>query len=123
VPIRRLPLSREILDEFDLSSESLDVKSCEVILDFLRGNPEFANAGRQAVVDLTIAEQHDQFCRKYFSARKKAVRFSVPKTVPDVVVSVILKAYFDFKDDALQTITQQHQWSMAAENMVGELAR
>lgn len=46
---------------------------------------------------------------------------AVPRTVPDELVSVILHELFRFPADQLQRIQIEHQSTMAAENMVGDL--
>ena len=45
---------------------------------------------------------------------------SVPKTVPDPLVSVILENYYDINKQRLKQVQYEHQISMAAENKVGE---
>jgi len=58
---------------------------------------------------------------KYFSAKFKVLVPSIPKTVPDYMASVILKKFYNYSQDKLKIISIEHQHSMAAENMVGEL--
>ena len=43
------------------------------------------------------------------------------QTVPDEMVSKILKKYFNYDEEKLNLIKREHQQSMAIENMVGEL--
>ena len=62
-----------------------------------------------------------EFAEKYFRSKFTKVTPSIPQTVPDQMVSVILRKFYSHPSEKLNHIKIEHQHSMAAENMVGEL--
>lgn len=91
------------------------------VIRFLTYYPEAASAlrGSKAPVvgsELYIRQQADLFARSRAPRRPKE-----PETVPDDIVSVILTGYFGIPLDSTERIKREHQLSMAAENMVGDL--
>jgi hypothetical protein len=56
-----------------------------------------------------------------FSAARIPRAPKKPATVPDEMVSVILRGYFDIPHDDLKRVKHEHLLSMSAENMVGDL--
>ena len=44
-----------------------------------------------------------------------------PTTVPDEVVSIVLNISFNIQPENLERIKEEHRFSMAAENIVGDL--
>ncbi|MGE8690794.1 MAG: SinI family restriction endonuclease [Achromobacter sp.] len=91
------------------------------LIRFLAMNPEAASAmrGRRGVEpgsEAYIELQADSFV----AARAPRVP-SPPATVPDEMVSVILGSYFNIAENELDRVKREHQLSMGAENLVGEL--
>lgn len=62
-----------------------------------------------------------KLAEKYFTALNKIIAPSLPSTVPDQMVSKILETFYGHKKESLERIKEEHQHSMAAENMVGAL--
>ena len=58
---------------------------------------------------------------KKFSESRKIKKLSLPQTIPDEVVSLILKEYYKKPEKELAKIQTEHQESMSAENIVGDL--
>ena len=62
-----------------------------------------------------------ELAEKYFTSKFTKVSPSIPTTVPDEMVSLILKKFYKHPQENLKNRQIEHQHSMAAENMVGEL--
>jgi hypothetical protein len=56
-----------------------------------------------------------------FSSSRDVRSPRAPATIPDEMVSVILKEYFDIPQADLERVKREHSLSMGAENFVGEL--
>lgn len=95
-------------------------KYAKVIL-FLSCQPAAASAMRGAnAPGIGSAEYVRRQAAAFSSARHP--RFpQAPKTVPDEMVSVILKEYFDIPQADLERVKREHLLSMGAENLVGDL--
>ena len=50
-----------------------------------------------------------------------AEKLEPPTTVPDEVVSIVLNISFNIQPENLERIKEEHRFSMAAENIVGDL--
>lgn len=91
-----------------------------LILEFLRDNPTYFS-GRRKAWDLTqtegVASLHDY----YVNEKNKRLSFVKPTTIPDDAVSKILEVCCDIPVSELERIKLEHQLSMSAENLVGEL--
>lgn len=88
------------------------------VIKFLVDNPDSARAYRGG---LPGSEEYIALlATKYASAR--APKFpQVPSTVPDPAVSVVLQSFFHVAESDLDRIKTEHQLSMAAENLVGDI--
>lgn len=94
-------------------------KSFVKIIEFLRDNPEKFSKSRSH--SLFNEDDINALYGIYLSAKHQKIRLVEPRTIPDEAVSVLLKATFGYGDEALERIKREHQYSMAAENMVGYL--
>lgn len=56
-----------------------------------------------------------------FANSRKARAPKPPATIPDEMVSVILVSYFQIPQADVERVKQEHQLSMGAENLVGDL--
>ena len=93
---------------------STEPKIIETLKHFFSNYPELFNTRKKnPVLDIEIENR----VKNHF---KKNIIPSIPKTIPDPSVSVILKDYYDIPDSELEKIQKQHQLSMAAENKVGD---
>jgi len=93
-----------------------------IILDFLDKNPEqFSSRKKKDRPNPRTQSGREEIGKIIDSAREKRHLPREPKTVPDEVVSIILELYFDVSPEKLECIKIEHQLSMAAENIVGEL--
>ena len=63
----------------------------------------------------------NELAKRYFKYKFAKVSLSTPQTVPDEMVSVVLKRFYNHSLEKIKTIKIEHQQSMAAENMIGEL--
>jgi hypothetical protein len=57
----------------------------------------------------------------YFEGYRRSVFPKVPETVPDEMVSVIMREAYGYTDEECAKIKLEHQYSMCAENCVGNL--
>ena len=93
----------------------------DTILTFLHDHPELYNPSSKLDVSDPKNEDGKKFIRKRIEENlDKSIIPSVPKTVPDPLVSVILENYYDIDKNRLKQVQYEHQISMAAENKVGE---
>lgn len=54
------------------------------------------------------------------SSTERIHRPSIPPTVPDPVVSLVLEKYYEIENSKINEVAHEHKLSMAAENKVGE---
>jgi len=89
------------------------------ILSFLNDNPEMFSKNRKYSLfkDDDIVSLHNL----YLKSKNQKIRLIEPRTIPDDAVSILLKYTFGYSSKDLQRIKLEHQYSMAAENMVGYL--
>jgi len=92
-------------------------KKFEAILNFLKQNPD------RVPNNLNISLEEDIFklYKKYQNSLLTIMTLSKPNTIPDIAVSVVLQSYLELSKEKVEYIKETHQYSMAAENMVGFL--
>jgi hypothetical protein len=89
------------------------------LMQFLVANAELLPKPRGKIV--IGSEDHiSRMAKAYIQARETNTP-KQPETVPDPLVSFILKSYFLVDEARLENAKIEHQWAMAAENMVGDL--
>jgi hypothetical protein len=119
-----MSLNRDALlvarDEMTRVNRSL-VGPFEHVVNLLVSNPELAPAlrGRGAPEVGTTA-----YVRRLvlaFAEGRDPRAPQPPTTVPDVMVSVILRSYFDMSAPDAERTQREHQLAMGAENLVGDL--
>jgi len=92
----------------------VELKTISVLKEFFLNYPELYNTRKKnPVTDFEIESR----VKDYF---KKRIVPSIPKTVPDPLVSVILTDYYEVTESEINRIQKEHQLSMAAENKVGD---
>ena len=118
------PCQSSSVNDVDLAREAIRELSPELetqfitVYDFLVDNPDFA----PAISKIRLGE--DSYPRKLalrFVKGRAERRPSVPSTVPDPVVSIVMEEYFGASVDELLRISGEHASSMGAENIVGDL--
>lgn len=90
------------------------------VLEFLDAFPDFLSL-RGAISQPGTSDYFETLASRFFSARERRESLQKPATVPDEIVSYILKAHFEWDDAKTSAVKEEHQWSMAAENIVGSL--
>jgi hypothetical protein len=114
-------LALQAIKTFNLNNDELFleesfVKICEFISEF--DDAISSIKSKPSVHDLSgltiLAEMHVK------GYRKKNIPTD-SSTVPDEMVSVILKIIYDYSDQELETIKVEHKRSMTVENCVGAL--
>jgi len=88
---------------------------------FLDANPDLFGWRGKRKPNLAELSGVEELAEKYFTNKFKKATPSHPTTVPDEMVSVLLRKFYNYPTDALRKIQVEHQHSMVAENMVGEL--
>ena len=98
-----------------------DVDEQDTILEFLESNPDMLSSRKKVKPDPKSIEGQDEIRRVIAVAQEKTSLPRKPNTTPDEAVSVILRDYYDIPTQHLDRIKEEHQLSMSAENIVGEL--
>jgi hypothetical protein len=98
-----------------------DVDEQDAILEFLESNPDMLSSRKKVKPDPKSIEGQDEIRRVIAVAQDKTSLPRKPNTTPDEAVSVILRDYYDIPTQHLDRIKEEHQLSMSAENIVGEL--
>ena len=91
------------------------------VIIFLSGQPAAASAMRGSTAPEIGSAEYVRRQAAAFSAARDPRSPQAPATVPDEMVSVILKEYFDIPQNDLERVKREHSLSMGAENLVGEL--
>lgn len=99
--------------------ESL-VGSFVTVCSYLLDNPE-SLSWRGHKPDLSSNEGLEELARRYFESYRRSDAPTLPKTVPDEMVSVIMNAFYGYSLEKCKDIKIEHQLSMIAENCVGNL--
>ena len=100
----------------------IEMVSIDIILDFLKENPGmFSTRLRKNKPDPTTDPGIEQIKDIILKSMNKKVFLNEPKTVPDPMVFYILQHHYGVKCSKKMEVEKQHQWAMAAEDIVGEL--
>jgi hypothetical protein len=103
------------------SKDTKDVEGFVTLWMFLTKHTDFFGWRSKTKPNLSEIRGLTELAEKYFTSKFTKVSPSIPQTVPDEMVSVILKNFYKHPQEKLKNIKIEHQHSMAAENMVGEL--
>ena len=103
------------------SKSNRDIGSFDLLISFLREHPEYFGWRGRVSPNLTTEDGLMAVAEKYFSNRHKKTTPSIPVTVPDPMVSLIMIHFYGHSPLSAEKIKVEHQHSMAAENIVGEL--
>ena len=95
------------------------------ILDFLSVFPKMYNTGRgkknKKIYDESSTDKKIEIIKdRIKSSTERIYRPSIPPTVPDPVVSLVLEKYYEIENSKINEVSHEHKLSMAAENKVGE---
>jgi hypothetical protein len=94
----------------------------EVLVKFLRDNPDrLSLRNRSKSIHFEIDEKIPELYESYLRATEQKLTLSIPTTIPDAAVSVILQQCRGFSEAQTERIKIEHQLSMSAENLVGAL--
>lgn len=94
----------------------------EIVIDFLSDFPEqFSTRKKKNRPDPLTSAGKAAIRQIMIEAKTKRVGRVEPKTIPDPAVSVILDELYLFPIEDLERIKIEHQYSMLAEDAVGEL--
>ena len=82
-------------------------------------HPEYLNWRKKIKPDLNTIEGREQVLEKMDGAFTTYHLPSLPKTIPDNAVSILLEKFYKLND--VKRILKEHQLAMASENFVGYL--
>jgi hypothetical protein len=91
------------------------------VIRFLASQPGAASAMRGASAPTIGSTEYVRRQALAFATSREPRSPNPPTTVPDEMVSVILREYFDIPKADLERAKREHLLSMGAENLVGEL--
>lgn len=92
------------------------------LIKFLSQYPENCSTPRsKKIKEFFGKEEHIYYLADNFNSSRSPKKPSVPTTVPDEVVSLVLKFGFSVPEMDLARIKEEHRLSMGAENIVGDL--
>lgn len=92
-----------------------------IVIRFLSDQPSAASAMRGKSAPAIGSAEYVRRQAEAFATSRDPKSPKPPSTVPDEMVSFILKEYFDIPQADLERVKIEHQLSMGAENLVGEL--
>ena len=96
--------------------------SIVTILDFLEEHPQmFSTRKRKNIPDPTTKEGKSSIRKVIELSMDNKIIPSTPKTVPDGAVFQIMENYYGVDGSKKEEIEKQHQYAMAAEDVVGAL--
>jgi hypothetical protein len=103
------------------SNSNSDQQGFLCLYRFLLKNPEMFGWRGKAKPNLDSRSGVIELAEKYIQHKSKKSEPTTPTTIPDTMVGTILVKYYSYKQEHLDRIKQEHQHSMVAENLVGEM--
>lgn len=92
------------------------------VIKYLNQFPEnLSGRSKKNIIDVTTKDGISQLAITYFNAFYSPTVPKTPTTVPDEMVSVIMRTVFDYTKEETEKIKKYHLESMACENAVGSL--
>jgi hypothetical protein len=98
----------------------IDIRSFQTVLAVLEEHPDMLSLrGAQPAPGNSQYVFH--LAKRFFLARSIKEELHKPATLPDEMVSYILQITFGWDNEKAHQAKEDHQWAMAAENLVGSL--
>lgn len=91
------------------------------LISFLASEPDAASNLKGRNAPSVGSEEYIRRQATSFANSRSPRSPKPPETIPDEMVSIILREYFDVPEESLVRAKQEHLLSMGAENLVGEL--
>lgn len=114
----------EIMDELDGSYDIAPTLRDAFIsvIKYLNQFPEYLSArSKKRKIDVSEKDGITQLAFTYFNAFYSPTVPKLPQTVPDEMVSLIMREVFGYTKEQTDEIKKTHLQSMASENAVGSL--
>ena len=92
----------------------------KILLEFLAQHPKMFVSRKKIKANPQSTHGQSEILQKIRDAKDKKVIPSQLSTEPDQAVSVILGAWYGIEEGKWEQVKQEHQYSMLAENLVGE---
>src|SRR6186713_604407 len=112
----------------ELAKQKMDAINPELsskfkfLIKFLSQFPEACSKPRSKKMQNKVGqEEHIEYLARSFHESRLPRKPTPPTTVPDEVVSIVLNISFNIQPENLERIKEEHRFSMAAENIVGDL--
>ena len=114
----------------ELAKQKMDAINPELsskfkfLIKFLSQFPEACSKPRSKKMQNKVGqEEHIEYLARSFHESRLPRKPTPPTTVPDEVVSIVLNISFNIQPENLERIKEEHRFSMAAENIVGDLLK
>lgn len=91
------------------------------VIKFLMQYPDAASKPRGSSAPPVGSEEYVRLQASAFAEARHPRAPKEPETIPDEMVSVILNEYFGVETVDLERVKREHQLSMGAENLVGDV--
>lgn len=108
------------MSAMDLINPSFS-KPFAIVIRFLSCSPDASPELRGSNPPAIGSEDYVAALAEKFAKGRALKAPKPPLTIPDDISSLILQHYFGIAADRLEEVKREHQLSMVAENMVGEL--
>src|SRR6202795_565720 len=113
----------------ELAKQKMDAINPELsskfkfLIKFLSQFPEACSKPRSKKMQNKVGqEEHIEYLARSFHESRLPRKPTPPTTVHDEVVTIVLNISFNIQPENLERIKEEHRFSMAAENIVGDLA-
>lgn len=119
-----IKLAKQVASQYsdNQNSEKGLVESFSVICSFLADNPDRLSwRSRNNIPSVDTEDGLEMLAQRYFSAYRKSDFPTVPGTIPDQMVSIVMQEAYGYSVKQCEQIKIEHQHSMSAENCVGAL--
>lgn len=114
-------LAKTIATKIATKKEQNLIDSFVEICAFLAESPDSLSWQGKDKPSILTEEGLNKLAEKYFAGYRKIDLPVQPTTIPDEMVSLIMKEFYGYSDKDCQRIKIEHQQSMCSENCVGNL--
>lgn len=118
-----IDLARQVASAYNNdSSDKVLVESFSQVCNFLADNPDRISCrSKKNIPSIETQDGLEVLAKRYFSAYNKSDFPTIPVTVPDEMVSIVMQEVYGYSIKQCEQIKIEHQHSMSAEGCVGSL--
>lgn len=114
-------LAKNIAASVATKREQNQINSFVEVCSFLAKSPDSLSWQGKNKPSVLSEEGLNKLAAKYFAGYRKIDLPAQPTTIPDEMVSIIMKEFYGYSDTDCKRIKMEHQQAMCAENCVGNL--